>query len=430
MDALNSISGDVISPYAIYTHASSRESLIAPNLMSKIFVLLTVALISCTARAGWAPSWPLITTNDTDIKLLYLYHDPITTLYHIVFGSGSQYILFDFYYDQKHGQKDKPAQTRHRIDAESTYLSSVIRGAGTDLFRALAVMYNHVHTATLSESSNDGKNWTVPMQIFPKDNVDRLLQDLIYVPSMGRLFAFAVVPGKQELRMVSRARGSAVFSSEIVVGRDTATTGRWVARAGYTLAGGKLVLHVVYLTGDHRLMYSRSSTNGAVWEPARQMTQESVGHFQGPACIDGESQGVYIGYMLYGKNTTAKLVYSTDTGKSFSKPQTITKNATNSEQPFNGLAVCIVDQMEMVAGMFVTPDAGLEYTLWSQKAGAKSLYHPFKMENIAIAGADSTLVEHASLLGYVTSTDDEEFKLYLAENFPIATDDGNHPKYE
>ncbi len=391
----------------------ANHLILRKNLMARVlFALLTLVLAIFSVRADWSEPRAVLSTNHSAMDLQSIYRDPGNNGLHIVVGIGEGYLWVDF-----HPTAGVSANRTHRMHtAAGTYLSGVFRGAGDGrhLYLALSAPLDGVgiNTAVLFESENSGVNWTNAQRVFLNDSVDRRLQDMIYVPETGRVFVFYVVPATGELRMVSRPRGSTVFSSESVVARGAGTVGRFVARAAFAQSGSKSLLHVVYLTEDHRLMYTQSSTNGVTWTPGKQLTVDKVASFYGPVA----GKAVHIAYVLPGSSTVAKMIYSSDAGRSFSTPQTISTKPARSEPQFGEIAVC---GTEILAGMFVTSTATVEYTQWTAKEGTKSLPHTFDMPRVQVAGADCVAdakTGNWTMMGFAVAGGEIESMLYVAAN--------------
>ncbi len=168
-----------------------------------------------------------------------IYRDPTTLTNHLVYYEN----VFGYVYYM--GVADNGTVLKTAYLGRSHYMNGVIRGAGDGrrLFVALPINNESDYTIQFQLSENNGKNWTSSYIV--KQDGDKYFQDMMYVPSVDKLFVFFSTSPKGELRVVTSSGSHIQFSEETLVA-PKAIFGYSKAKAAYGLWQGKPCLHVAF----------------------------------------------------------------------------------------------------------------------------------------------------------------------------------------
>ncbi len=364
--------------------------------MSRLISIIAVSMLAVASLATWVGPIQLLDL-DTAVSVESVYRDPTSLLTHVIAMERSTSSLYHF------AVSDTGAIVYNYTFPENDYsINAVVQGAGDGLkiFAACSFRKNNLdHLIRFRESADGGKTWSKPIVIV-EEGSNKRLQDMIYVVDTGRIYVFFTTG--HDLRVVSRAQGSIVFGSEVMVGKRAYSEFN-SALASYNINNGKSLIHVVFKNYDDlSLRYTSSSTNGVTWEKDRDISGEPVEGITNIVSNEKVGPSFFVAYatIFYGP---AKMVYSKDFGKTFSRPMIITNNNKWSNNMADGMAVCGSSATPLIASLFVTKKDSVEYGMWDL-ATMKPTYkdHPYTMTKITTAGLDCQVDEAKSLLN-VTS---------------------------
>lgn len=96
-----------------------------------------------------------------------------------------------------------------------------IRGAGNGRDLVAAVPFAEAQdtsfTILFAESHDGGKTWTTRTDVVSRREGGKDIQGLVLIPQSGRVLLIFTDQAEEELRIVTRSPGSAVFSAEITL---------------------------------------------------------------------------------------------------------------------------------------------------------------------------------------------------------------------
>ncbi len=386
-------------------------------MIATFSALLLFSLLLVGVRPGWTEVTQLLapTLNAT---ILSVHRDPSSSLNHLVLGTSlpSQYIHMAVTDDAKIVAQSAFADRIHR--------NAILRSAGdgSRLFLAFDVATAQGgYAIVFVESSNSGKTWSSPLSAV-KFEVAGSLSDLLFVPETGRLFVFFTTYPGYELRMVSRAPGSAVFSAETRVAREAYHGYRSSAKAGYsTLQSSKAAyIHVAYrANGTDLLMYVRSDTNGVTWSSPKMVGDRILVDYVATV-VSGPKfrQAIFISYVAPGGSRL--VLYSSDLGEKFSEQLHMSKMLAPRWNQAGVTSCANADGSLSMLVSFIPGDGRTapEYSLWDTLDMRQyARRNPFGKIRARQTGVDCVIDSVAKLrktVVFATMWEQETCRLYMA----------------
>ncbi|MDR3561745.1 MAG: hypothetical protein P4N59_09955 [Negativicutes bacterium] len=288
------------------------------------------------ALATW--TGPVLLFNESHhISSESVYRDPVTLVSHVLVYNTTARHPF-------HIAINDLGQILYRADFDQTYSTrAVIRGAGDGKHLLAALSYGlvdiHWTAINFTESFDGGRTWTRSASI-PIEGKEKGLQDMIYIAETGRVLILMQNYDK-EIRAISRAPGSSVFSVPCFVGKPMyeSTYGQNFAQAAYNMWMNKPIIHVTYRGSKFSdgLYYVRSNNNGVSWTTVRQI-QEKGDDISGLTGLRALGQRLFVSYSTLKPHPYIKLFYTDDYGQNFSPVVAITKGELYHDNA--ELAVC------------------------------------------------------------------------------------------
>ncbi len=373
--------------------------------MSPIFALI-IAILALNAVSGtWTAPVKLMETHDHRLEVKSVYRDLSLTHLLVYNPNSCQHLAV----------AENGTIVSHKYFA-ITY-GGVIRGAG-DGKHLMMALDHHVTggsavVVNFTESSDGGKTWSPPVYAVKRGPLNKYLQDMLYIPSTGRVFIFFATDRKYELRMVTKPNNSVIFSGEMLVANSVYTAPH-AAKVGYATLEGKGCLHLSYKNLSGHLVYTKSENNGISWSPPRKISEDKLSFISG-ILVSGPS--VYIGFTTKGESP-AVLEYSHDNGAHFAAVNITHDNA--GREGDQGFAVCN-DNKEgaTLVSIFTEGDGKAEYAIWDTKGEMHPARrgHPYESVRgeITTAGTDCMMAaERRTVPAVVTVWENKHGYLYFA----------------
>ncbi len=388
------------------------------------FSALLLSLLAVSAFAVWTTPIKLLEGNRF-MELQSEYRDPTSSFTHVVVSDygGSR----DWHWHL--AVADNGTVVYKTLFNQTGGLgAATVRGAGDGrrLFLAISCTPGASYTINFTESADGGRTWSVPQSVFPygdrKTGKNRRLQDMLYVKETGRLFLFYVnMERPSSIRVVSRAPGSSVFSSDALV--QNWGDARYFARAAYSLRPEdphRVTLHVAYRNySGFCIVYTSSRSNGLSWTKPKVISGDEAPLFITHMFVNqAVSPNIYVVYTLLQPGKSARMVYSPDHGSSFAAPVPISKKVSRYDQVLGGIAVCRGEDGGFLESLLTMHDNTVEYARWDL-AGTRPTFRvcPFsELRNVRSSIMDC-FGEGAGVttLGFVTATDDKTGALLFAK---------------
>lgn len=237
-------------------------------------------------------------------------------------------------------------------------IRGIIRGAndGKHIFLAMWSQFDESDKVNFTESTDGGVSWSAPIHLQDK-GPDRWLQEMLYVEETGRILIFYLLPSTNITLMVSKAPGSKIFSSEIPV-VYTSHDG-FIARGTYF----KQTLHFFFVDPFNKLGYVQSNNNGVTWSKPREIDNGIVNRILDVDSNHELTDKIFVATLT--NEEPARLLWSTDNGKTFSKPIVITHEAVSSTD--EGLEICSSKKGGILASFFTTGKGHPEFSHFDLK---------------------------------------------------------------
>ncbi len=338
-----------------------------------LVLLLSVVL----TNASWTkPNKIYSVASNTFIAVQSAYRDPSTRIVHTVVNDNS--------YDRYHYLAVSPeGKLLYRHVFQDQYLAqmAIIRGKGDGKHLYLAIMARPQagrmnNTVNYTESADGGRTWTPAVSILAPGE-HKVLQDMLYVPQIGRLYFFFVTYSGL-VKMVSKTLDSSKISAEVTIAKG-AEAGYNCARAAYNMKGGKPILHVFYNEDPIGLRYSRSDTYGASWSASRRIADDNIWDIFVGMDLD-ISSNIYVAFSS--SANPVRMTYTKDFGTSFEPIIDIT-DASVLYDTAHGFALCGTKEKPRLVSFFVyehaAGDGTAEYDVWDLKTMQRDQRdHPFK----------------------------------------------------
>ncbi len=381
---------------------------------------VTLLLLLFSSGLAWSEPTVLLDRHNEAITIHSVYRDPGSSSTHVVVGLPGQILHFAIL---------ESGGYYKTMFATASPITAVLRGAGdgAKLFLAYMTVESERNVVRFSESANGGKDWSSPVVVAVSTTFQKYLNDMVYIKETGRVIVFFSMDA--ELRMASRPSGSIVFSAEGLVARNMyAYIGSAVA--GYSLFFSRPYIHVAYkanAAGNYRLMYARSTDNGATWgAPISIGDAWAVVYLTKLIANSKMDSSVFISYTgaRVGSLGTARMTYSTNYGSIFQPHVNITANSPNLNSA--GLASCSDSKgdIKLLVSFFPRIDDTPQLVMWDQSSiMSDSMSHPFNMIQVMNTGTDCSIDVEKSMMRvftFATVWDGDNSKLYYAtEETPV-----------
>jgi len=329
---------------------------------------------------------------------------------HVVYYDNSANTYKYDSYDDKGNQVNKASIFASTMFGDG---AGFIRGSadGKNLFMLLVSNFG-TSTAGFTESSDGGKGWQSIQRIVDGDEMV-YPEDMVYMEEKEKLFIFFNKEESQELRMVTREKGSQ-FSSESIVVNDMSS---WFKQAKvlYNTWEGTQMLHVFYVNKDGYLSYIRSSNEGTVWTVPKVINSEKVKFIDNAVSAHKFSEALFAVYKT--EDSEPRMVMTKNWGSTFTYFRDFT--ATQNIVVHSGFTFCGNSASEMLAMMFVTEDSNgghkMEYSVWNAKTmKQKIIDNPFSKEYGLSASLTCGITpSFYNVIAFVSSTDKAAYKTNL-----------------
>ncbi len=344
-------------------------------------------LLAAFAAANWAGPKRLATIGSYMYNhVVSVYRDPSTHINHMICCNR-----FTFNYWHFAVLDDGTVLHSYFFDDLKRVYVATLRGNddGKHLYMGMWSAANStLSIAGFTESSDGGRTWANVQPLLTVEWKRKVYQDTLFIKETGRVIIFASVDDNT-IRMVSRAPGSLVFSSEAIIVQN-APFNDIVCRAAYSVEGGKTVFHLFFTNFAMRLSYTRSTNNGVSWSTPREITSATAPPVAKLIHAIATQGRLYLSYTVQG--APAVLLYSLDGGKTYASPVNITDRPAMYDTP-QGVAVCRGDSNVMVT-MFATHDEDNgdeypEYAFWDLKTMTRHVRkQPYNIQKIKNVGVD------------------------------------------
>lgn len=383
--------------------------------------MASIALILLLAGSALAWADPILLNHTTyNMTILSVYHDPVSSVSHVAVKNINLYIAYFAVAEN--------GTILYKCKFETTSPeAAVIRGAGDGkrIFMSYEV-YSGKHVA-FSESVDGGAHWSTPIVVTQYLPENRYLEDMIYIKETGRVIIFFSTPS--DLRMVSRAPGSVVFSA---AGRVAQQMYLYFghAVAGYSMFFARTYIHVVFRNGIGAgcpLMYTRSSDNGVTWSIPKAISDSWSARYLTRMIVSGRmGASIFIGYMgtkREGQSPAsvgaARMVYSLNYGATFQAHVDVTLNSQGMNPA--GLAQCENGkEVNMLLSFFPRTNDQPQIAMWDQSnVSPYYMKQPFNLLQIGSVGVGCTIDDANSVMkafAFCTIWDGERAKLYYSFN--------------
>lgn len=332
--------------------------------MKPIVFIFSMVLIASVMAVWTIPVTPFGINHLGLIQIRSVYTDLATDISHVLI-SDYEYRWTFYLAIADDGKLIRSHKFTTAVDV------GVVTGAddGKHIYISLWVALTYFKTVTnFTESLDGGATWSTPITVSTSG-----IDDMLLIKETGRIFIFLHNDtGMGDVRMVSRAPGSTIFSKESII--VNAGIYHPYMKAGYNFYQGKQTIHLFFTDGELEMLnYSQSLTNGETWtKPVTVIKHRPyLNHLVSEPKL---SEKVFVSY-----NDFAEFLMSTsDNGKTFSKPL----NFSYGYGIQYGLAICGTKENAVMASYPITKYSHFNITTMKETP----ISHPFPTENIISTG--------------------------------------------
>jgi hypothetical protein len=332
--------------------------------MKPIVFIFSMVLVASVMAVWTTPVTPFGISHLGLVQIRSVYTDPSTEINHVLVSDYD----YRFTYYLAIADDGKLLRSRKFTTAVDV---GVVTGAddGKHIYISLWVALTYFKTVTnFTESTDGGVSWSDPITV-----ANAGISDMLLIKETGRIFIFLHNDtGRGDVRMVSRAPGSTIFSKEAIIVHEGIY--HPYMKATYNFYQGRQTIHLFFTNGELELLnYTQSLTNGETWSTPVTVIKHRpyLNHLVSEPKI---SDKVFVNFNDFGEF----VISTSDNGKTFSKP-------LNYSEGFGiqyGMAICGTKENAFMPVFPITKYSHFDINTMKETI----LSHPFPKENIISTG--------------------------------------------